>query len=208
MNVAGAERRWESSRATWFVGCAVAVIVFVAGSWWTASTGAYQHVWADASWIGVDLFALATCVQTARRARRSVRVAWWSFSIAIGCWNLAMILWTYYELVLGRLTPFPSLVDVLTWIGSPFFVAGIFFYKDRDRTRVLGLQQLADLALTVAAIVALTVTVLYVPAIDARYPLSYVASALATPMVAITGGTFGLLTLWQHVRARAAACSP
>ncbi|HEU4612969.1 MAG TPA: hypothetical protein VFS15_12855, partial [Kofleriaceae bacterium] len=169
--------------------------MFELGAWWTAS----HHAWADAAWIAVDLFATATCLQTARRAREPVRLAWWCFTIALACWTAAMLVWGYFELVRGRLTPFPSLVDVLGWLGSPFLVAGIFLYNTRDRSRVLGIKQVADLVIALAAIVAVTVAVLYVPAIDARYPARYVAAALATPIIAITAVAFGLLTLWQHI---------
>ncbi len=180
-------------------GCAAVVVVFELGAWWTASNPTYQHVWADACWIAVDVFATLQCLRTARVARPAVKLAWWCFTIAMACWTCAMLVWAYYELVLGRLTPFPSLVDVLSWIGSPFLIAGVFFYKTRDRSRVLDLQQIADLALTAAAIVALAISLLYVPAIDARYPAAYIATALTTSMLAVSAVTFGVLTLWQHL---------
>jgi signal transduction histidine kinase len=186
-----------ASRAAWFIGCVASLVVFEIGAWMT--TAASRHVWADVCWLAVDIFATFHCWQTARRARPAVRLAWWCFTIALACWTAGMTVWAYFELVRGRLTPFPSLVDVFGWIGAPFLIAGVFFYKTRDRSRVLGLKQSADLALTVAAIVALMVAVLYVPASDARYPTTYVASALATPMLGITAVVFGLITLWQHI---------
>jgi signal transduction histidine kinase len=183
----------------WFIGCAASIALFELGEWLTSATPEHRHIWANACWMAVDVFATAHCFSTARRARPAVKRSWWCFTIALACWTSAMFVWAYYELVLGQLTPFPSLVDVLSWLGAPFMVAGIFHYKTRDRSRVLGLKQGADLALTVAAIVAVAVKVLYVPAIDANHPTAFVAAALSTTVIAVTGVTFGLLTLWQHV---------
>jgi signal transduction histidine kinase len=189
----GSER--GASRIAWLIGCVVCVVVFEVGAQLTPS----RHAWADAWWLAVDVFALVQCAITARRSAPPVRVAWWCFTIAVASWTVGMSVWAYYELARGVLTPFPSLVDVFGWLGAPFMIAGIFFYKTRARSRMLGLKQLADLALSVAAIVAAATAVLYAPVVDAPYSATYVGSALTTSVLSLVALVFGLIMLWQHV---------
>jgi signal transduction histidine kinase len=188
-----------SSRMPWIIGCVVAIAAFEIGAWWTASRPEYQHVWANIAWVAVDVFALVMCWRAARRAKPHARRSWWCVTITMMCLTAGMLAWAFNELVLGRLTPFPSITDVLAWIGAPFLIAGIFFFKAPGSSRALGLQHLADLALTVAAMVSLTIAILYVPAITATYPTTYIASAVMSPILCVTAAAFGLLTLWQHV---------
>ncbi len=64
--------------------------------------------------VGQLLAAAAAAVATGWRARRSagrVRRSWWLLSAATGSWALGEVAWSYYELLAGRQTPFPSLAD-------------------------------------------------------------------------------------------------
>jgi diguanylate cyclase (GGDEF)-like protein len=52
------------------------------------------------------------CAIAARRATGHRRTAWWWLSVGTGCWAAGQVVWSYYEVVLDREVPFPSLADV------------------------------------------------------------------------------------------------
>ncbi len=53
----------------------------------------------------------AACWRTRHTSERRSRVSWALVAAATGCWALGEALWSYYELVASRQTPFPSLAD-------------------------------------------------------------------------------------------------
>jgi len=52
------------------------------------------------------------CALAAARAAEASRRAWLRLSVGLGCWAAGQAVWSYYEVVLGREVPFPSLADV------------------------------------------------------------------------------------------------
>ena len=64
--------------------------------------------------LGTMLAAAIACVATARQARRSARKAarpWALLAAATGSWAAGEAVWSYYELLAGRQSPFPSMAD-------------------------------------------------------------------------------------------------
>ncbi|MDX2089099.1 MAG: ATP-binding protein [Kofleriaceae bacterium] len=183
-------------RLAWGLGCAVGIVGFAVGAELTAQS----HVWADVGWIVVDALATWMCFRAARRVRmRHLRIAWWCLTAAMVFWTAAMLVWAYHELVRGVLTPFPSLTDVLSWLGTPLFLAGVFFYRDRESSRTLSIKQLADLFLITCALVVAAAELLYEPAQSAKFSTTYIASAIASPILGIACVVFGLSSLAQHL---------
>ena len=65
--------------------------------------------------LGEAFAATAACGVSAVRARRlagRARAFWLLIAGATGAWALGEVVWSYYELVVGRETPFPSMADV------------------------------------------------------------------------------------------------
>ena len=62
------------------------------------------------------------------RHRGRTRVAWALISISALCWGLGEVAWSYYELMLGRQVPFPSLADVGYLTAVPFAIAGVLCF--------------------------------------------------------------------------------
>jgi diguanylate cyclase (GGDEF)-like protein len=56
--------------------------------------------------------ASAACWVASRRSHGQRRAAWQWLSVGTGCWALGQVVWTFYEVVLGREVPFPSAADV------------------------------------------------------------------------------------------------
>ena len=62
------------------------------------------------------------CAVAARRTHGHRRSAWWWLSAGTGSWAAGQVVWSYYEVVLGREVPFPSLADV-GFLGFPVLAA-------------------------------------------------------------------------------------
>ncbi|MGH3316383.1 MAG: hypothetical protein ACRDO0_09600, partial [Nocardioidaceae bacterium] len=56
--------------------------------------------------------ASAACAWAALSSRRNQRRAWGLLAVGTGGWAAGQLVWTWYELVLGREVPFPSLADI------------------------------------------------------------------------------------------------
>src|SRR5256714_8543796 len=74
------------------------------------------------------LMAAAVCGIAAWRHRQRTRIAWVLIGASALSWGLGQAIWSYYELVMGRQTPFPSFAD-LGFLGAvPLAVAGVLFF--------------------------------------------------------------------------------
>ena len=54
----------------------------------------------------------AGCFWRMRRCRAAVACSWALIGAALACWAAGELVWSYYELIARRETPFPSLADV------------------------------------------------------------------------------------------------
>jgi diguanylate cyclase (GGDEF)-like protein len=100
-------RTWFAAAAAAFLGLVFMVAIRLPGMSDLAilllSNGG-QLVAATAASIG--------CAVAARRTLGHRRTAWWWLSAGMGCWAAGQVVWSYYEVILGREVPFPSLADV------------------------------------------------------------------------------------------------
>jgi diguanylate cyclase (GGDEF)-like protein len=69
--------------------------------------------------------ACAACAWAALSSRRNQRRAWGLLAVGTGGWAAGQLVWTWYELVLGREVPFPSLADVGFLIFPVVAAAGL-----------------------------------------------------------------------------------
>ena len=73
----------------------------------------------------VALAAAVSCALTARRKSGRLRRVWILLGLFAFCWGSGMVIWTWYESVLGREVPFPSLADVGYLGAVPFAAAAL-----------------------------------------------------------------------------------
>ena len=66
--------------------------------------------------------AAVGCAVAARRTTDHRRTAWWWLSAGCASWAAGQLVWSYYEVVLEREVPFPSLADV-GFVGFPLLAA-------------------------------------------------------------------------------------
>jgi len=115
------------------------LLIMLAG-WATVSL--FFAAWLAFSWGGIKttqrfddigefviaFIAAGAGAYAASRHRHRTRIAWTLISISAFCWGLGEVAWSYYELLLGRQVPFPSLADVGYLLAVPFAVAGVLSF--------------------------------------------------------------------------------
>ena len=96
---------------------------------------------------GLMLVALTAGAQAFRRSRREVggsARAWRMLGLACLSWGLGQAVWTWYESMLGREVPFPSLADIGYLMFVPLAAGALLvlpecattsFEPDQDRAR-------------------------------------------------------------------------
>ena len=65
------------------------------------------------------------CAWQARRLSGAERVSWALIAGGLGAWAVGEVFWSYYELVSGRATPFPSLADLGYLLFPVLALAGL-----------------------------------------------------------------------------------
>lgn len=96
----------------------------------------YRTLISDLAFLPMGLAAAALAWRTGRhRALRSkTRRAWMTVGLAVLCWWLGDVLWSYYEIVLRR-APFPSPADAAYLLFYPILLVGLLAFPSARRTR-------------------------------------------------------------------------
>ena len=77
--------------------------------------------------------------------RGTDRAAWALLGAACLAWTTGEVLWGFYELVLGRDSPFPSAADAAYLAAIPLALAAVWWFSRRFRTSAAsGLRALVD----------------------------------------------------------------
>jgi signal transduction histidine kinase/CheY-like chemotaxis protein len=185
---------------SWGVAVAAALLLFQLGARLGGEHALWRLAWSDAWWTLSSLAASLCCFATARQVgERHLRTAWLCFGLGALSWFFGMIIWDFDQLIRGVTTPFPSIADVLFDGIVPFFVVGAFFYKGRQPSTALTLKQVGDVGVIGSVLLVAAVEILYAPVLGARDDATYVVTALAYPVLHLSGLLFGLICLWQHV---------
>lgn len=69
--------------------------------------------------------AAAACAWAANRAQGRDRIGWALMGVSTGLWGAGELVWSYYEVLQGIPTPYPSLADAGFLSAVPFAIAGI-----------------------------------------------------------------------------------
>jgi len=77
-----------------------------------------QTAYTDLVQLAAAVAAACTAAAAARRTTGRARLSWTALSAASASWAVGEMIWTWYELVLGEETPFPSFADI-GFLGFP-----------------------------------------------------------------------------------------
>ena len=133
---------------------AVAVYVVLVRAHPGGSRGAR---WVDD--LGQLVAAAVACLATARRSRQTETGAarsWTLLAAATGCWAIGEGAWSYYELLAGRQTPFPSVADA-GFLGFPLLaVIGLLWWPSSALSGASRWRALLDGLLVAGSLFILT----------------------------------------------------
>src|ERR1700690_4584161 len=98
-------------RVLWLVAAAVALAAFcveLQTRWGGVRT---TNVVDDLAELAAAVAAAVAGAWRARHCRHRLRVSWGLIAAGCACWAAGQAIWSYYELLAHRQTPFPSLAD-------------------------------------------------------------------------------------------------
>jgi len=95
--------------------------------------------------------AAALAIGAARSSFGPTRTAWYLIGAAMVAWGLGEATWTFYEVVLGRETPFPSIADVGYLGYFPLMLLGFLLLSSQGNNRRRLRTFLDAIAVTFAA---------------------------------------------------------
>jgi PAS domain S-box-containing protein len=159
--------------------------------------------WANGSLLLLTLSAAVACGLAARASSGSDAVAWRWIAGGNIAWLAGMLIWSYQELIVGRITPFPALSDVF-WLISPLlFMLGMLRYRSGRVDQGDLLLQATNLAIVLCTLTVVMTTVLHAPLAESseqgRLGL-YQYTALAWPVLYGAAFVFGLICLAFRTR--------
>lgn len=161
-------------------------LVFTIGNQFLFVRTASLHWWTDLWWTAVSLGAGLICLAVTRNIISGKRAAWFLFGLGCLTWSLGMVAWNVYELLLGWITPFPSIADLGYTAFGILILAGSFFVVDSTPFSFQRSKLLLD-SLILINILALSLLVLFFEALDeSNVSILGKAAALFYPIVPIT----------------------
>lgn len=137
MALASADRAWKR----FLVAAACAILASAA---FAAVIGLQPF---DEDWTtGIDdvgegvaaLLAAAACAWAARRTAGRLRAAWGLLALSALSWTIGEAIWSYFEVWLDDVVPFPGLSDVGFLLAVPFAVAGVLAFSTPPRAETSG----------------------------------------------------------------------
>jgi len=146
--------------------------------------------------LGAAVAASAACTWAALSSRRHQRRAWGLLAVGTGGWAAGQLVWTWYELDLGRAVPFPSLADIGFLVFPVVAAAGLSSWLGAHSPGAARGRDLLDGAIIAGSLLVLSwATALgSVVAMDGESWYS-VALSLAYPIGDVILGTLVLLAL-------------
>ena len=114
----------------WLVCLAAILAIAVFLGWTVASLGGASLTTAfdDIGEMVAALVATLACGWAALAAAGRVRRGWALMALATASWAAGEAVWTYYEVIAGQKTPFPSLADAGFLLAVPFQVAAVVHF--------------------------------------------------------------------------------
>jgi diguanylate cyclase (GGDEF)-like protein/PAS domain S-box-containing protein len=136
----GTQRRFLAECA---VVAAVALVWLASLAWGVGGAEVTQGI-SNFGLIGAAMAAGVTCLRTARFCSRPQERMWKLMGASALCWGLGQTAWTWYETVLGREVPFPSLADVGYLAAPPLAAAALISLPFAARSLAGRLRQVLD----------------------------------------------------------------
>ena len=136
----------------WAIGVALVSALFI--TWVAVDLGGDRatQIVDDLAQVGAAAFASMGCVVAARRTSGRGRRAWILLAGATASWGVGEIIWSWYEILLRRDVPFPSLADVGYLSLVPLAIAGMLAFPSAPSRMSSRVRTLTDAMIICASL--------------------------------------------------------
>jgi len=110
----------------------------------------------DLGQLAASAGAAVGCARAARRSRGRLRRAWWLLAAGTGSWAGGQLVWSFYEVLLGRAVPFPSLADVGFLLFPVVSTVGLLFWRAPQQGMAGRSRDLLDGAIIAASLLVVS----------------------------------------------------
>ncbi len=173
------------------------IVVFSVVAYSSLLDGAALRWWTDIAWTIAALATAFKCLSLVKKLTNSERHAWRLIAFACFAWFLGMVVWDYYELVLGEVTPFPAFSDLGFLAFAAFFMAAFVVFRAKVNSRAFTLVQIAKLGILVCSIIIAHLIVFLEPLKQLNGDVLYISMVLAYPVLYMATLVYGLICLWH-----------
>jgi diguanylate cyclase (GGDEF)-like protein/PAS domain S-box-containing protein len=172
------------------------VALFAAGNLLLPAGSQEIRWWSNLLWTAGSLLTSIKCFTTARELGGSAQTAWRLFGLACGTWLVGTLIWSYQELWLHELTPFPALSDAFYYLFLILFGAGLVFIRDERLRTPLTLLELSQFGIFISCIV-LAHLVIFAPLLEeSEHTPFYLICALTYPILSMALLAYSVAMLW------------
>ena len=179
------------------------LVIFAIGNYVLPFGKLEIHWWADLFWTAGALLTALKCFAVARSLQGSGRKAWRLFGLGCFAWFLGMLVWDVQELLLGELTPFPSLSDVGYYLFAILCGLGFLYYRSERLRTPLTLLEISQFGIFLTCIILVHLVIFATSLREIKESSLYVVSALAYPVLYMGVLIYCVATLWSGVRSTA-----
>lgn len=177
------------------------IFIFIAAFIWVAYAplleGEAALWWTDLAWTLAALLTALKCFWVAGRLAPPEQRVWRLIGLACLAWFGGMLVWSYNELVLGALTPFPAVSDIGFLAFAAFYMAAFVALQSHVPNRSFTLIQVAKLGILACSIVIAHLIILVEAARETQASSLYVLTALAYPVLYMATLVYGGVCLWR-----------
>ena len=160
----------------------------------------------DGGQLAAAVTASVACARAARNSMGRQRLGWHLLAVATGAWAAGQLVWSYYEVVLGRAVPFPSAADIGFVIFPVSATAGLVVWLGTENRMVARGRDLLDGAIIGGSLLVLSwVTTLGSVVEQGGQGWTSVTLSLAYPVGDVLLGTLVLLAVARGVGGQRAA---
>jgi signal transduction histidine kinase len=186
-----------AARARLLVLLSAAILVYVFGIASIERHSRLLHAWADTGWPIMHAWAAVECFLS-RGQPRFHRIAYLVLVAENALSVVALAYWTYLELSVGWISPFPTAADVAFLGYTPAYAFAIFLLTGGIGNRSLSLRHLGDVGISIGTMLLVGMLIYYVPSTESHLPTRHLGVALAYPILSCSSTAFGLMALLQQ----------
>lgn len=152
------------------------------------------------SWTFLSLLAAIQCFRASKLGNSvNLKNAWRYFGFAVAAWFIGMLIWGFYELLLNKPNPYPSVADLFFMAFGPLFIVGIVYISKTRNIRFTGLIQTGNIGVLFSTITFICFIILYQSIVQSNESLLFLIAALFHVILHWLAFIFAVYILWFYL---------